>query len=864
MPQTIIELTTLIPSPDNYILYHHIIEDKDYFSLKSKSNEGTHFTFKKLEEISINNEVFINAEELINAFNETFNTAEFIPENSSNKQENLNPDSTGKKFPNITAVNQGLALKVDKVTGKSLIDDAEITKLSHLTDAEITKLSHLDDTPDTLKPLSTAAINALALKLTAGGYTGTAEDLRLLIISSTTGFSGTSVKPTDTPTGTGVASWIALQAGTYTNFGGVIVNANSIAIISRTALGAFSISQTALDLTEYKKITDNVKIEAWTAKTFLSGDQVNHLGKDWVSNATTLSTDIPGTSNKWVDRLGGYANKTDVFATYSADTASNSFLKELYLVNNNNIPVYLSQARRNYTGTFQYLITLVNSVGAGVATFNVNSIIESTTSVLELLEVNSSGVSGYCVVDWNTITTNSIKYFNDKLLNADAYNISKAYHIKNKLNKDFNTAKADIIVNKNDITTIKADVVTVKADILTVKNDMSTVQQLVPYFVKSKNADNWTTKTKLFSNGAIFSGSLGGGSQDIYIIPVVANQEYKLSKNVNGASVNIAIATLAFSSNNNALGSGSSFGIIGSRIFGFDTTFITPTGCNYVYIALVAGTDLSLASLQKITVSNPTSSYPIEGDKLIGVKFSVSPSRNPLCTWIDDDTNLNGMSNVKTICDAIGIKATFAIIPDYDSTKLATLLTYQQAGFHFTIHPTHQGWYSGPTTTFTSVADCEDKLITGIKLIKKDGFLNSDYLVYPGSSNSNAGIVKMMKKWCPAGISAGFDGYNTSYGLGRYLIKREFIDFTTKTMADYKLIVDNAYINKAWLIFGTHSNDFTLNSAVVAGSNTTGNLQELMTYAYTKGMSFNTFHEAFETERKFIYNAKDMGFLLDV
>lgn len=115
-----------------------------------------------------------------------------------------------------------------------------------------------------------------------------------------------AVEPTSTPTGTGSAFWTAIKAGTYTNFGGVVVAANSMAIISRNAAGAFSISQSAVDLTNYLQKTDNIKIQPWTAKVYASGDQVNHLGKDWVSNSATVVGDVPGASSKWVERLSGY------------------------------------------------------------------------------------------------------------------------------------------------------------------------------------------------------------------------------------------------------------------------------------------------------------------------------------------------------------------------------------------------------------------------------------------------------------------------------------------------------------------------------------------------------------------------------
>lgn len=55
-----------------------------------------------------------------------------------------------------------------------------------------------------------------------------------------------------------------------------------------------------------------VKITPWIAGTYASGDQVNHLGKDWVSNAATVAGDVPGTSAKWNVRLTAYENKANL------------------------------------------------------------------------------------------------------------------------------------------------------------------------------------------------------------------------------------------------------------------------------------------------------------------------------------------------------------------------------------------------------------------------------------------------------------------------------------------------------------------------------------------------------------------------
>jgi lysophospholipase L1-like esterase len=88
----------------------------------------------------------------------------------------------------------------------------------------------------------------------------TTNGLRIDLTAAVTGASGISIVPTSpAPTGTGIASFTATQAGTYTNYGGVVVNANSFAVISRSAAGVFSISQTALDLTTYAKVVDSVQ-----------------------------------------------------------------------------------------------------------------------------------------------------------------------------------------------------------------------------------------------------------------------------------------------------------------------------------------------------------------------------------------------------------------------------------------------------------------------------------------------------------------------------------------------------------------------------------------------------------------------------
>jgi len=104
----------------------------------------------------------------------------------------------------------------------------------------------------------------------------------------------------------------AVEVGTYANCGGVVVAANNLAFISRVG-GVWSSSKTAFDFSTYQKIVDGNKMNFWAAEAYPIGTQRNHLGKDWyLPTSAALSTDVPGTSSKWVDRLAAYKDKIAV------------------------------------------------------------------------------------------------------------------------------------------------------------------------------------------------------------------------------------------------------------------------------------------------------------------------------------------------------------------------------------------------------------------------------------------------------------------------------------------------------------------------------------------------------------------------
>jgi hypothetical protein len=156
----------------------------------------------------------------------------------------------------VTRVGKGSKLTAKEMDNNLLSLESDISGNVSAITSKLDKGTYTGTAKD-LENAIAANVTLIASKLDKGAYTGTAKDLENAIVAAVTGASGISIVPTSpAPSGTGIASFTATQAGTYTNYGGVVVNTNSFAVISRSAAGVFSISQTAFDLTTYVKTID--------------------------------------------------------------------------------------------------------------------------------------------------------------------------------------------------------------------------------------------------------------------------------------------------------------------------------------------------------------------------------------------------------------------------------------------------------------------------------------------------------------------------------------------------------------------------------------------------------------------------------
>jgi len=197
--------------------------------------------------------------------------------------------NTGGSTKTAQELDTDIQTRVEKVTGKSLVSDTEITKLSHL-----------DDTTDLQKPVSTAQQVAI----------DAAVQTQLVDSTLIGGVTEASAVP---PTGNIHA--IGVGEGTYPNWGGMVIPTNNIGTLQRVG-GVYSVS-----LSPY--VLPDAKINPWTATTYASGKQTSRDGKFWEANTNTLSTDIPGISSKWDEMLSGYTNKKEFYKLIGEDQVVN-------------------------------------------------------------------------------------------------------------------------------------------------------------------------------------------------------------------------------------------------------------------------------------------------------------------------------------------------------------------------------------------------------------------------------------------------------------------------------------------------------------------------------------------------------------
>ena len=237
-------------------------------------------------------------------------------------------------------------------------------------------------------------------------------------------------------------------------------------------------------------------------------------------------------------------------------------------------------------------------------------------------------------------------------------------------------------------------------------------------------------------------------------------------------------------------------------------------------------------------------------------------SADPLMfTLIDDDfTNVTMCDKLALLCEELGIRCTFALIPDYTTdqftpslnpAKLAKIQDYQERGFSFAMHPNHNLFYMSDTPG--TLEECEKCLVRTKQFFIDSKILGAEkILVWPGTSDTRNEemLVPMSKRHVEIAIHAGTYGgqyYNTArqFKDTRYQLRRMPIDFGLYTKSQMKANIDTFVANgKGLMIFNCHVWQYVNDESTVDETTPSwANFSEVLTYVANKGIQFVNMNE---------------------
>lgn len=534
--------------------------------------------------------------------------------------------------------------------------------------------------------------------------------------------------------------------------------------------------------------------------------------------------------------------------TYTNSEKGNYFIKELFfsekfITEKNWENIYLYQVRRNQDGNWM-LIFSDDKVGT-------NSFALQIKEELSFLYNEFA----YAIVNWNTYEQGT-HFETDKI----------------KINKEisFDSSFSPVInsfinyINSSQLATITGDSKTKAASQFLVKQETEKLLPTLNYFSVSDDAYEASTFLKEIYLSEKFLELKTW--DDLYI--------YQRRKNASG-TYNIILssdisATDSFSLNslsedNTLLGNeqfdayavvnwdvikndGTDFKVLHLDINRAKKIQYAPYICNYIS---------SKKIVLEPSVKNMNTQTNTDFSNLL-----KTIGKTPMMTWVDDDGVYDGVEKIRPIFEELGIPMTFGLIPPLSDiahdavTRKEYFLDLQKDGHHCTTHPKHDKWYGE-----IDIKTVESSLIDCMVELQSSGFLHSDYLIYPGYGDSYEEIREIVKKWCKAGVTAGYN--ETLNHLGdstKWRIKRCFIEFSSeRTVEWYKSLVDKCYSDGDWLIFGTHSNGFdsSTDTADITANNI-GNLKALWQYAISLQIKIYNLHDAY-SRREFLFTFNEIN-----
>jgi hypothetical protein len=167
---------------------------------------------------------------------------------------------------------------------------------------------------------------------------------------------------------------------------------------------------------------------------------------------------------------------------------------------------------------------------------------------------------------------------------------------------------------------------------------------------------------------------------------------------------------------------------------------------------------------------------------------------------IDDDSGM-GIFKIHEICERVGVKATFAVVPAVlDSIRIDSLKAWHRDGYGIALHGYNHGRWKEWTTE-----EIVDDMNKSIAFLEENDIASSDQIhtvVTPGSYNTHAirkAIDSQGMKMVMGACIVNPD--TTTFQWGRFFITQE------TNMNHAHDILERAKVEKGFIIFGTHSSN---------------------------------------------------------
>ena len=174
--------------------------------------------------------------------------------------------------------------------------------------------------------------------------------------------------------------------------------------------------------------------------------------------------------------------------------------------------------------------------------------------------------------------------------------------------------------------------------------------------------------------------------------------------------------------------------------------------------------------------------------------------REPIFMLIDDDSGV-GIFKIHEICERVGVKATFAVVPTLlDSLRCDSLRAWHREGYGIALHGYDHGRWK--EWTLEKIVDDINK---SISFLEEHDIVSSNQIrivVTPGSNNTYAirKAVRSQKKKMVMG-AAIVNPDTSTFQWGRMFITKD------TDLNQACIILDRAKAERGFVIFGTHSSN---------------------------------------------------------